>query len=49
MFRMFTGDPGPQGLPGLYTMQIPHRVQKRDTGNEVIGRYKKHRRRAIGG
>lgn len=33
MFRMFTGDPGPQGLPGLYTMQIPHRVQKRDTGN----------------
>lgn len=33
---MFTGDPGPPGLPGLpgtYTVQIPHRVQKRDTGN----------------
>lgn len=33
---MFTGDPGRPGLPGLpgpYTVQIPHRVQKRDTGN----------------
>lgn len=33
---MFTGDqgrPGLPGLPGTYTVQIPHRVQKRDAGN----------------
>lgn len=32
---MFAGDPGRPGLPGLpgtYTVQIPHRVQKRDAG-----------------
>lgn len=32
---MFTGDPGRPGLPGIpgsYTIQIPHRVQKRDAG-----------------
>lgn len=29
------GDPGQPGLPGLpgsYTVQIPHKVQKRDAG-----------------
>lgn len=32
---MVTGDPGPPGLPGIpgtYTVQIPHRVQKREAG-----------------
>lgn len=36
---MFTGDPGQPGLPGLpgaYTVQIPHRVQKRDTGKNHL-------------
>lgn len=35
---MFTGDagrPGLPGLPGTYTVQIPHRVQKRDAGNMI--------------
>lgn len=32
---MFTGDtgrPGLPGLPGSYTVQVPHRVQKREAG-----------------
>lgn len=34
-FGMFSGDPGHpglSGLPGAYTVQVPHRVQKRDAG-----------------
>lgn len=36
LYCMFTGDPGQpglSGLPGSYTVQIPHRLQKRDAGN----------------
>lgn len=32
---MFTGDPGRPGLPGLpgsYTVQVPHKVQRREAG-----------------
>ncbi|KAI3362716.1 hypothetical protein L3Q82_001780 [Scortum barcoo] len=44
------GDPGPQGLPGLpgpYTKILSHGVQKRDTGENVVGRSKRRRRQAI--
>lgn len=37
-FCMFTGDagrPGLPGLPGSYTVQIPHRVQKREAGQSA--------------
>lgn len=37
VFCVFTGDPGHPGLaglPGSYTIQIPHRVQKRDIGKK---------------
>lgn len=35
-FGLITGDPGPPGLPGIpapLTIQIPHKVQKREAGN----------------
>lgn len=35
-FHILTGDrgqPGLPGLPGAYTVQIPHKIQKRDAGN----------------
>ncbi|XP_061913890.1 collagen alpha-1(XVII) chain-like [Entelurus aequoreus] len=35
-----SGRPGIPGIPGSYTIQIPHRVQKRDSGSQVMRRGK---------
>lgn len=38
MYCLLTGDPGQPGLaglPGAYTVQIPHSIQKRDAGKRL--------------